>query len=81
MEPNMNKKKILVGGGAICAVAAIVTMARRARSEIQNPKWDKMRQHMEEMPKDFPPRVMYDNIEATRADTEEILELLRTGNG
>jgi hypothetical protein len=31
---------------------------------------------MEEMPEDFPPRVMYDNVETTRANTERILEIL-----
>jgi len=31
---------------------------------------------MEEMPEDFPPRVMFDNVEATRSNTERILEVL-----
>ena len=32
---------------------------------------------MEEMPEDFPPRIMFDNIEATKANTDEILTLLK----
>jgi hypothetical protein len=38
--------------------------------------WDKMREGMEEMPEDFPPRVMFDNAEAARINTERILEKL-----
>jgi len=30
-----------------------------------------------DMPEDFPPRVMFDNVETTKANTEEILNLLR----
>ena len=36
-----------------------------------------MRKGMEEMPEDFPPRIMFDNIEATKANTDEILTLLK----
>lgn len=36
---------------------------------------------MEEMPEDFPPRVMYDNVEAARANTERILEILDEKGG
>ncbi|MDH3293032.1 MAG: hypothetical protein OER95_01770 [Acidimicrobiia bacterium] len=43
--------------------------------------WDKMRQGMEEMPEDFPPRIMYENVEATRANTERILEYLQEHGG
>ena len=35
---------------------------------------------MEEMPEDFPPRVMFDNVAATRANTDQILALLRNGS-
>jgi len=35
-----------------------------------------MRARMEEMPEDFPPRVMFDNAQAARDNTERILELL-----
>jgi len=39
--------------------------------------WDKMRKGFEEMPEDFPPRIMFDQIEATKANTDEILTLLK----
>jgi hypothetical protein len=33
---------------------------------------------MEEMPEDFPPRIMFDNLEATKANTDRILTLLES---
>ena len=42
--------------------------------------WDKMRQHMEDMPEDFPPRVMFDNVVDTKENTERILEILDKGD-
>lgn len=74
-------KKVLLGAGACCAAAAGLAAARKGRSGPQQSKWDKMRKGMEEMPPDFPPRVMYDNIEAAKANTEEILTLLRSESG
>jgi hypothetical protein len=38
--------------------------------------WEKMREGMEAMPEDFPPRVMFDNVAAIRENTEQILEAL-----
>jgi len=38
--------------------------------------WEKMGQFMDEMPEDFPPRIMFDNLAATRRNTERILEIL-----
>ena len=43
--------------------------------------WEKMREHMEGMPEDFPPRMMFENVEATRANSERILELLEAQQG
>lgn len=73
----MNKKLIIGAavGGAVVAAAA------KNRCTSPGPKptaWDKMRERMEEMPEDFPPRVMFDNVEATRANSERILDLLET---
>ena len=70
---------ILVGLGLV--LACLVAMARRQQrggeSTAERPTmWDKMRQGMEEMPEDFPPRVMYDNVEMARANTERILQIL-----
>ena len=77
-------KKILIGafaglGAAACIAACAKSGKCRSDSESE-PKptvWDKMRKGMEEMPEDFPPRIMFDNIEATKANTDEILTLLK----
>lgn len=76
----MNKKLLIgaaAGGAAVAAIAA-------TKNRTHGPKpamWDKMRAHMEEMPEDFPPRVMFENVEATRANSERILELLGEQEG
>ena len=77
MEFKMNKK-LLIGAGIGCAIAAGIAGARKKQTEPQESGWDKMRKGMEQMPEDFPPRIMYDNIEVTKANTEEILTFLRT---
>ena len=74
-------KKILVGGAVgLAAVACVTACAKSGKCQNESTTkptvWDKMRKGMEEMPEDFPPRVMFDNIEATKANTEEILTLL-----
>lgn len=73
-------KKVLFGAAAGCAAAGCIAAAAKKGQGQAEPKptiWEKMRQGMEEMPEDFPPRIMFDNIEATKANTEAILELLR----
>jgi hypothetical protein len=40
----------------------------------------KMQEAMEAMPEDFPPVVMFDNVAATRENSERILELLEKGS-
>ena len=79
----MSKKVFL---GAIVAIGAAAGIAACARSgqcqgdSANEPKptvWDKIRQGMDEMPDDFPPRVMFDNIGAMRANTDAILTLLK----
>jgi len=73
----MNKKLIIAAVGGAAAVAAVATAKNRSASPGPKPTmWDKMREGMEEMPEDFPPRVMFDNIEATRANSERIIDLL-----
>jgi len=66
---------ILVGG----VVGAVVMKGKRHSTGPQPSMWDKMRQHMEDMPEDFPPRVMFDNVAAVRENTERILEILGEG--
>ena len=70
------KKWILLAGVAIGA-ACVAVVARQRQTGAERPsKWDRMRQRMEQMPEDFPPRMMFENVETTRANTERILELL-----
>jgi hypothetical protein len=38
-----------------------------------------MKNAMEEMPEDFPPRVMFDNVATARENTDRILEILDKG--
>jgi hypothetical protein len=79
----MNKKVLIVAVAGLGAAACIAACAKsgKCRSDSESdPKptvWDKMRKGMEEMPEDFPPRIMFDNIEAAKANTDEILALLR----
>jgi len=77
-------KKVLIGAvvglGAAACIAACAKSGKcqgDSASEAKTTVWDKMRQGMEEMPEDFPPRVMFDNIEAAKANTDEILTLLK----
>jgi Spy/CpxP family protein refolding chaperone len=71
-------KKLIIGAAVACATVAAIAAAKNA-SASRDPKptmWDKMREGMEQMPEDFPPRVMFDNVEAIRANSERILKLL-----
>ena len=71
--------KLLVGAAAGCAAAvAVAAVAKNCPPKPGPTMWDKMRERMEEMPEDFPPRIMFDNVEATKANTEQILALLNT---
>lgn len=75
-------KKVMIGAAAAACAALTAVAATKNRSAGPKPSmWDKMRQGMEEMPEDFPPRIMFDNIEATRANSERILELLEEQQG
>jgi hypothetical protein len=42
--------------------------------------WETMQQRMEQMPEDFPPRVMFDTVMAIREDTKRILERLEASS-
>lgn len=74
-------KKLIVGAVAGSAVLAAVAAAKTQATGPKPTMWDKMREGMEEMPEDFPPRIMFDNVEATRANSERILELLEAKRG
>ena len=69
-------KKLIIGAVAGCAVLAAVASKMKHPTGPKPTMWDKMRQGMEEMPEDFPPRVMFDNVAATRENTDQILKLL-----
>jgi hypothetical protein len=73
----MNKKLLIGAAVGTAVVVGAVVSATKNQSGPKPTVWDKMRDHMEEMPEDFPPRMMFDNIEAIKANTEEILTLLR----
>ena len=71
-----------IGIVAVCLLSFGRKRQRQSESMAERPTmWDKMRKGMEEMPEDFPPRVMYDNVEATRANTDRILEILERDEG
>ena len=72
----MKKKRIVAGVAAAIVIIGAVAAAKRQQPAAKLTMWDKMRQHMEEMPEDFPPRIMFDNAEAARVNTERILDLL-----
>ena len=72
-------RKLLVIAAAAAAVACVMAFARKRQGPAGRAMmWERMRQRMEEMPEDFPPRVMFDNVQATRANTEKILAILES---
>ncbi len=74
---NMRKFVVLMlVGGVVCAA---VMRGKRHSGEERPSMWDKMREGMESMPEDFPPRVMFDNVVATKETTQRILEILEDG--
>lgn len=68
------KKAIVLA--LIMGVVGAVVIAMKKSEAPGSTMWDKMRANMEAMPEDFPPRVMFDNVAATRENTEEILRIL-----
>ena len=70
-------KKLMIGIGAGLGLFAAVAASKKCPPPPSSDMWARMREKMEEMPADFPPRVMFDNVEATKANTDEILSLLR----
>ena len=81
-------RKAVVGGLIGGAVVAAVFMAKKAqstgsaeereanRAEKRREMFAKMQAGMDAMPEDFPPVVMFNNVAATRENSERILELL-----
>ncbi len=71
-------KKIIIGAVAGAAAIAAISAARNKPAETA-PKpsiWEKIVVGMEDMPKDFPLRVMLDSIEAIRVNSDRTVALL-----
>ncbi len=68
------KKRLLVTLGVAGAVVGMTLLARKCTGGAS--MWERMAARMAEMPEDFPPRVMFDNVAATREQTTRILEIL-----
>lgn len=81
-------KKLAVFAGVFGAIVAVVLVAKKNRSaesleareerrgEKRSAMFARMREGMDAMPEDFPPRVMFDNLAATRENSERILAIL-----
>ncbi len=81
-------KRIAVFGLVAGVVLAAVILAKKSQSaessqereakqaEKRRAMFQKMQAGMEAMPDDFPPVMMFKNVEATRENSERILELL-----
>ena len=75
----MKKSLVLIAAGAAVAGGAVAARKFAAACSYDDRRaamWDRMRQHMEEMPEDFPPRIMFDNVQRARENTDQILEIL-----
>jgi hypothetical protein len=81
-------KKLAVFGLVAGAVLAVILLARKSQKS-ESPQereerkagkrremFAKMQAGMEAMPDDFPPVMMFNNVAATRENSERILELL-----
>jgi hypothetical protein len=81
-------KKLAVFGVVAGVVLAVVLLVRKnqssgspeereaRRAEKRREMFMKMQAGMDAMPEDFPPVVMFNNVAATRENSERILELL-----
>jgi hypothetical protein len=81
-------KKLAVFGLVAGAVLAVILLARKSQKS-ESPQereerkagkrremFAKMQEGMDAMPDDFPPVMMFNNVAATRENSERILELL-----
>ena len=63
-------------GGIAGAAGTLVALRLRTEGDPKEAIAHRMREHLESMPEDFPPRMMLDNLAATRVNTEKILKIL-----
>lgn len=85
-------KKFVVIAGIFGGILAVILMAKKnrsaesmeareeRRSEKRRAMFARMREGMDSMPEDFPPRVMFDNLAVTRENSERILAILEGGS-
>jgi hypothetical protein len=84
-------KKLAVVG-VVAGVAVAVNLMAKKRQQSESPEevearkaakrremFEKMQAGMDAMPDDFPPVVMFNNVAATRQNSDRILELLEEG--
>ncbi len=83
----MKKKLVMFVIAGICFAAvarkcvSMCSSETEQSSESEKPtKSDRMRARMERLPEGFPPRVMFENVQTARDNTERILELLEAGD-
>jgi len=81
-------KKLAMIGLAGVAVLAAILLAKKSQSsaspeereqrkvEKRREMFEKIQAGMDAMPEDFPPVVMFNNVAATRENSERMLELL-----
>ena len=72
----MRIKMLLVVGGIAGAAGALIAQKWRTEADPKEAMAHRMREHLESMPEDFPPRMMLDNLAVTRENTEKILQIL-----
>ena len=72
----MGIRTLLVIGGIAGAAGTLVALRLRTEGDPKEAMAHRMREHLESMPADFPPRMMLDNLAATRVNTEKILQIL-----
>ena len=72
----MRTKRLLVVGGLAGVAGALVALKLRTGGDPKEATAHRKREHLESMPEDFPPRMMLDNMAATRENTEKILQIL-----
>jgi hypothetical protein len=84
------KKKLALFGIVMGALGVVVFLAKKReasvpaekrellRKEKRQAMFEKVQEGFEAMPEDFPPVVMYNNLDTVRENSERILEILES---